>query len=44
MGSQPGVVSHNQAREADIRALSDLNRALDKKVIILVSLQLFIDV
>ncbi|XP_048424152.1 protein ALWAYS EARLY 2 isoform X4 [Pyrus x bretschneideri] len=31
--SQPGmVVAHNQAREADIRALSELNRALDKKV------------
>ena len=28
------VVAHNQAREADIRALSELNSALDKKVIL----------
>ncbi|KAM5561232.1 protein ALWAYS EARLY 2 [Rosa sericea] len=36
--SQPGVVAHNQAREADIRALSDLNRALDKKKALLMEL------
>lgn len=28
------MVGNNQAREADIRALSELTRALDKKVII----------
>ncbi|KAM1051853.1 protein ALWAYS EARLY 2-like isoform X1 [Malus sylvestris] len=38
--SQPGmVVPHNQAREADIRALSELNRALDKKEALLVELR-----
>nr|XP_011466289.1 PREDICTED: protein ALWAYS EARLY 2 isoform X2 [Fragaria vesca subsp. vesca] len=36
--SQPGVVAHNQAREADIQALSDLNRALDKKKALLMEL------
>ncbi|XP_050384391.1 protein ALWAYS EARLY 2 isoform X2 [Argentina anserina] len=37
-GTQPGVVAHNQAREVDIRALSDLNRALDKKKALLMEL------
>lgn len=31
--SQPCVLAQNQAREADIRALSELTRALDKKVV-----------
>lgn len=34
MHSQSCVTAHNQAREADIQALSLLNRALDEKVII----------
>lgn len=40
------VVAHNQARDADIRALSELTRALDKKVITssFLSLKLIIDV
>ncbi|KAM0992063.1 hypothetical protein ACFX2I_010327 [Malus domestica] len=38
--SQPGiVVAHNQAREADIRALSELNSALDKKEALLMELR-----
>lgn len=32
--SQPCMLSQNQAKEADIRALSELTRALDKKVIL----------
>jgi hypothetical protein len=31
--SQPFGVSQSQARDADVRALADLSRALDKKVI-----------
>ncbi len=31
--SQPCMLPQNQAKEADIRALSELTRALDKKVI-----------
>ncbi|PQQ06489.1 protein ALWAYS EARLY 2 isoform X3 [Prunus yedoensis var. nudiflora] len=38
--SQPGmVVAHNQARDADIRALSELTRALDKKEALLMELR-----
>lgn len=46
--SQPGmVVAHNQARDADMRALVELTRALDKKVLtssFFLSLKLIIDV
>lgn len=34
MYSQPCTLSQIQEREADIRALAELSRALDKKVII----------
>lgn len=30
--SQPSSIGHIQAREADVQALSELTRALDKKV------------
>lgn len=32
--SQPCVLAQNQAREADIRTISELTRALDKKVVL----------
>lgn len=34
--AQPFILAHVQAKEADIQALSELTRALDKKVILLV--------
>ncbi|GLT61171.1 hypothetical protein SLA2020_338940 [Shorea laevis] len=37
--SQPCVLSQNQAKEADIRALSELTRALDKKEVLLMELR-----
>lgn len=35
MYGQPFTLAQIQAREADIRALADLSRTLDKKVIII---------
>lgn len=35
--SQPSMVANSQARGADIRALSEMTRALDKKVIIYIN-------
>ncbi|XP_059437111.1 protein ALWAYS EARLY 2-like isoform X2 [Corylus avellana] len=37
--SQPCVLAQNQAREADIRTISELTRALDKKEVVLTELR-----